>query len=379
MSCTTTTAMYLGVSTDICASATASRSGNTVTVSGTFSVTQSGSWNYNAIYAYVDGQTSWTRVKPYQASGGSWSANFSFSFTDSSSGTRSYTAIFQVWNNAESGTVGDPASVNFSVSYPSGATVPSGLACSNISSTYDTVTATVSVTGWGGTGDASTRYRNLSVLQTSDKPTSTRRYQRAYGNTMSSAITVDNNTQYGTMTIVPNTRYWLWWYATNGTYGTDSPNPSTTTVVTLAKPASITISSISTSASFNYSIEADGGFYAKTYQYSVDGGTTWVTFATVSSGSATSGSFTVSGVTAGTAYVLKTRVTTTAGTSNGEDITFSTLIKNKVYGSVSGNTRTVLRLYGSVNGQSRKINKLYGSAGGESKIIYQGFGHLNYN
>ena len=106
-----------------------------------------------------------------------------------------------VFNNPGSSSV---LGCSGTITIPAQSTPPTDLAISNISSTTNTVTATVSVSSWGGAGDANSRYRNLSVLETSDKSTSPRRYERVYGNTMSSAITVDNNTQYGSMTIQPN-------------------------------------------------------------------------------------------------------------------------------------------------------------------------------
>lgn len=384
MACSTTTSMYLNVSTDICADASASRSGNTITVSGTFTVSQSSAWNYNAIYAYVNGRTSWTRVKPYYQGGGTWTANFSFSFEDSGAGSPSYEAIFQVWNNAESGGVGGTASVWFSVSYPSGVTAPTGLGINSISVTDTSVSANVYVSGWGGAGDANSRYRNLSVMRTNYKPDNQRRYQRVYGNATSGIITVTSNTQYGTGTIDPNTRYWLWWYATNGTYGTGAPETSTTEVVTKAAAPTVSLSSAGTSnAIFSYSTSADGGFYDKTLQYSLDGGVNWTTVSTITGGTASTGDFFVANLLSGAEYSLQTRVITTAGTTTGPTVTFSTRVlsqtKSKTYGPVSGEARQIGLLYGSNNGQSITVNKLYGSMGGRARLIAQSFGHIDYS
>lgn len=349
MSCTNTTAMYLNVSTDICASASASRSGSTVTVSGTFSVSQGSTWNYNAIYAYVDGQTTWTKVKPYKSDGGGyWEASFSFSFNDSGAGTRNYTAIFQVWNNAESGTVGNPASVGFSVSYNADITAPTGLALSNVSVTSDTVTGTVSVTGWGGGGDANSRYRNLSVRQVADSNT-VRRYQRVYGNTQSSAITVNNSTQYGSMTIIPNTQYWLWWYATNGTYGAEAPSPSTTSVVTLPPTPTISNTGVTAStATFTYSVPNQGGKYNMTLKKRVDGGAP-ETITTLTGSGTKSGTFTVTGLTSSATHTVAVTLSTSAGETVSNTVTFTTATPNPIlYGSVSGSTKKVKKLYGPV-------------------------------
>ena len=234
-----------------------------------------------------------------------------------------------------------------SVSIPAQATAPTGLALSNVSSTYNSVTGTVSVTGWGGAGDASTRYRNLSVMKTADKETSERRYQRVYGNTMSSAITVDNSTTYGTMNLVANTKYWLWWYATNGTLDTSSPSTSTTTVYTRPAPLYTKSASVAstTSIKVNYSTAADGGAYSKKIQYSLDG-TNWSDGATVSSASATSGNFTITGLTPGTAYTIRLRTSTTAGTTSSGNVTATTYkvpntpTTSATTGSVSSNSVT---------------------------------------
>ena len=312
MTCKTTTAMYLSVSTDICASASASRSGNTITVSGSFSVSQGNAWNLNAIYACVDGRTGWMKVKPYYNGGGSWSTNFSFSFEDSGSGNPSYTAWFAVYNNAESQSVGSWDSVNFSVSYPAGATAPTGLGINNISTTDTSVSANVYVSGWGGAGDANSRYRNLSVMRTNYKPDNQRRYQRVYGNETSGIITVTSNTQYGTGTIDPNTHYWLWWYATNGTYGAEAPATSTTEVVTKASAPTVSLTNIDGSAvDLTWSTPADGGYYNKTVSYTLDN-STWTTLGTYSGGNAQSGQELLS-LTPNTSYTIMVKSSTTAG------------------------------------------------------------------
>lgn len=327
MSCTTTTGMYLNVSTDICASASASRSGNTVTVSGTFSVSQGNSWNYNAIYAYVDGQTSWTKVKPYKSDGGGyWEASFSFSFDDSNAGTRSYNAIFQVWNNAESGTVGNSASVGFSVSYGAANSAPTGLSVTNIVRGQEYFTANVSITGWGvGSG---TRYRELQVwTQGMVEP---RRYQPAYGDSLSGNITC-NNSSNGSLTIVPNTMYTLGIYATNGSVAAGSYNASDYTTL----PPTPTISNIgvgATTAEFTYGVPNQGGKYDMTLKYQLDGGSA-VTVTTLTGSGVKSGTFTVTGLSSGTTHTITAALSTPAGEVVSNTVTFTTATPSpKLYG-----------------------------------------------
>ena len=262
-------------------------------------------------------------------------------------------------------------------------TPPTGLGNNNISTTDTSVSANVYVSGWGGAGDANSRYRNLSVMRTNYKPDEQRRYQRVYGNATSGIITVTSNTQYGTGTIDPNTRYWLWWYATNGTYGAEAPATSTTEVVTKASAPTVGLADkTSTSATISYSTTADGGYYAKNIQYSLDNGSTWVTGATVTGGTATTGSITISGLTPGTAYTVQTRVNTTAGNTNGASVSFTTEVERVpmgLYGPVNSQTTRVSDFYGPANGEAKLVNKVYGSVNGQAKIIHQGFGHLNYS
>ena len=149
MGCVNTTGMYLNINTQICASGSASRSGNTVTISGSFSVKQTNSWNLNAIYAHVSGRTGWVKVKPYGNSGGTWSANFSFSFTDANAGSATYTAIFQVYNNAESGGVGNTASTTFSASWASAVSAPANPSITLRESTDKSLAWRLHESNWG--------------------------------------------------------------------------------------------------------------------------------------------------------------------------------------------------------------------------------------
>ena len=377
MACTTTTAMYLGVSTQICASASASRSGNTVTVSGTFSLSQSGSWNSNAIYAQVSGKTSWTKVKN-SGSSTTGSASFSFSFTDSNAGNPTYTAVFQVFNSSETSGIGGTASVSFSVSYPAAGTAPTGLAATDIIPDSDSFTATLSITGWGGTGSATTRYKELQVrTYNSSSLVTPRRYQKVYGNSLSSTITCTNSsTDDGGLTITPNTRYTLGMFASNGSKSTGSKRIGD--YVTLANhPLISLVSKNGDEATFNYSVDSDGGFYDKTIEYSIDGGTTWTNLHTITGISGASGTISLTSLTLNSTYVLEVRVVTTAGTAS-TTYTFETKTL-AFYGPDSNQeAQKITKLYGSVGGQAQEVVRLYGSANGATKLIHQSFGHLDY-
>lgn len=256
------------------------------------------------------------------------------------------------------------------ITIPSQGTAPTGLTLSNINPGIDTVSATVAVTGWGGIGDASTRYRELNVWAYGGQPTGKRRYQKKYGNTMSSVITTTNNSEVaGGLNITPNTRYTLTTYATNGTISTGQTN-STNIVTRAAAPIVSAGKTTGNSVVISYSTTADGGVYNKSIEYSIDGGTTWIIVTTVSTGSATSGTYTISGLSPNTTYNIQTRVSTTVGITSGDTLTVVTSRIPCLYGSVNGTTERIAKLYGSVNGETKQIIKLYGSVNGKTKRIF---------
>ena len=77
---------------------------------------------------------------------------------------------------------------------PTFGTAPTGLSLSDIVRHADGFSGTVSITGWGGVGDANSRYRELQVwTHSSSGLTPPRRWQIARGNNLSGVITVNNS------------------------------------------------------------------------------------------------------------------------------------------------------------------------------------------
>lgn len=168
----------------------------------------------------------------------------------------------------------------------------------------------------------------------------------------------------------PNTKYYYRSRAKNtadlwSSYSTEA------TGVTKATAATVSLTSYdSSSATIYYSAPADGGEYNRTIQYSLDG-STWVNAATISDGNAHTGTITITGLTPSTSYTIRTRMTTTAGSSTGDNITVTTKAAVALYGSVNGQTKKVAKLYGSVNGETKLIKKLYASVNGVTKKVYE--------
>lgn len=162
----------------------------------------------------------------------------------------------------------------------------------------------------------------------------------------------------------PNTQYGLVAFAVGGgdseisaVHDGTLPAPSLT---------ALSVSNVTTTtATVNYTTAADGGYYPKSIQYSLDGGTTWATAVTITSGAAASGTFTVSGLSASTDYTIQVRNSTTAGASTTTSVQFSTqqapTPTKKLYGSVSGAAEPIIDLYGGSNSGAQRVTKLYGS------------------
>lgn len=298
-----------------------------------------------------------------------------WSGSDTTTGNSMYASVR--FYSSPWGWTGDDLILSDTLTFDS-TTAPTGLAASNIKCLPDGFSATVSVTGWGGAGSSSTRYRELQV-----RPYDASSLVLPYtfttyvGDTMSSTIVVtEANNRHHELTIVPNTRYTLGMYADNGTKNTGSQRVGN--YVTLASPPVIEVENLSQdSITISYEVSADGGYYPKTVQYSIDEGTTWITLATINDGSAYQDDFTISNLSPATTYTLKIKTVTTAGESYAGDYYFN-ISNNAFYGSVNNTAQKADILYGSVNGNSATISKLYGSVNGQTKIIHQNFGHLIY-
>ena len=265
----------------------------------------------------------------------------------------------------------DGYSGTFTVWFPTGVSSPSQPSVS-IAEIYETgAKFNVSVSSYGSPSDSWDRYIEAGILAQNSYGNSYR-YQIAY-RANSATITVDNSSRTGSpsLTIAPNTRYWYGGWVTN----TEAHNQIVSgQFVTKAHAPTVSLANVTdTTASFSYSTSADGGYYNKTIQYSVDGGSNWVTAATVTGGSAASGTFTISNLLSGAAYDLKTRVSTTTGVTYGATVSFNTVAvltdKKLFYGPVNDEAKIALDIYGGVSDAARRVNKLYGAVEGDDYTI----------
>ena len=336
-----------------------SRSGNTVTLSGmvlalTSTVTSTGSSDFSFT---VNGTSTSFRIYASGTDLGSYSLN-NTSFT----ATSSQTSATISWSSS------DGYSGTFNITFPAGGTAPSTPTVNVVEAYPDGAKLHVSISSYGTPTSEDNRYIEGDIFGTSSfgPPYKVKGVLRE----TSADIVVDNSCVGlpADFTILANKQYYFGGYASNTVLTSQTV---TGTFVTTAPKATITVDTIDeTSASFDYSVLADGGHYDKTIEYSIDNGATWHNAATISGASAATGSFTISGLIPGTTYTLLSRVTTDAGSTNNDSLSFTTILVAKLYGSVNGQSKRVTKLYGSVNGQTKEITKLYGSVNGVTKRIY---------
>lgn len=219
-------------------------------------------------------------------------------------------------------------------------TPPTGLNVTNVSSGSDFVAATVSISDWGvGSG---TRYRELQVWTYDFQ--NPRRYKSVTGDTMSGSITVNNDSS-GSLIILPNTRYTVGGFATNGE--ADTGSQSFGTVVTVPAEPTIETTIVGKDyATFGYFFSDQGGYNTMYIDYKIGSGA-WTTATTITGSGEKSGDFTVTGLSPSTEYIITPRVRSSDGwTKTMSSITITTTVpQTNLYCPVSGTAKRVTKMY----------------------------------
>ena len=141
-------------------------------------------------------------------------------------------------------------------------------------------------------------------------------------------------------------------------------------IVTPCEPASLSVSRLNdTSFTVSYGTVADGGYYTKIIEYSLDGGKSWSAGATVATGTASTGTFIINNLEPDIGYTVQFRISTAAGATNCGSIVLAKAYK--LYGPVNGYTERIMKIHGPLNGDSKRIIKLYKSVNGRAKLIFK--------
>lgn len=304
---------------------------------------------------YGDGQGGLSRAK---------TVDFDVTLTIGAADTSHNFGVYITMNNGQ-----NTGTLRWNLTFPSSGTAPTGLSVTNVSPSERSIQATVSVTGWGGLGDSTTRYRELQVWE--GNMTGDYRKQKATGDTLSSTITCDGSST-GSLNIIGNKKYYIGGYATNGTLASGPTNFGT--IVTTPPVVYGSVGTITEdSASINWSIVNQGGELDINVDYMVNNSGTWSTAETITTNGPKIGSFSITGLSPNTTYTVDLRSDAVGGaTVSGQTITFTTAgVGSKVYCSINNTRKKVKRIYCSVNGERKKVKKIYCSVGGVAKLAYE--------
>lgn len=192
------------------------------------------------------------------------------------------------------------------------------------------------------------------------------RQSKAFSN--NSAVKVSNSTGDDTTNIIdikPNKLVYVGLYAANsaGEYRYQGGS-----IVTKPAPFQVSVTNISnTTATINYATTNDGGYYAKSFEYSLDGGENWTQIELVTGNTIVEHTYQLTGLTPDKYCTLKTRVVTIAGETRCKDVIFITPgADTEFYCSVNSQAAGVTGFYGSVNNQATEIYKIYCSKNGRA-------------
>lgn len=252
---------------------------------------------------------------------------------------------------------------------------PQGLSVSVYEVGADYVTFDMSISSFGIMPSSTSKYIETIVHDSSGA--GDYRYGKIDNGSLSGRVTVNNNSPIypsgGSINISPNTQYKynLHAYIKNATYYVQNSTSQVNVVTKALLPTYVEDSLVIgvDSVSFQVSYQADGGYYPKQVRYSLDG-STYTVATTVTGGSAQTATVTITGLSPRTTYNIKIDTYTTAGYTSGYNTVPQFITKGNCYGSVSGQTKQIIKGYCSIGGETAKILKIYGSEDGLTKRVF---------
>lgn len=233
-------------------------------------------------------------------------------------------------------------------------TPPTGLTATMSEVGPDFAMINVSINSYGTPSGSANRYIEAAILGSSSYG-SPYRYATSTATTAAKIAVTNNNG--GSLVVTPNTTYYYGGYASNTVRSASTVTGQFTTL-----PAVPVVSATDQGhgqIAFTVTHGSEGSAETVTEEYSIDGGTTWVTI--------TDGAFTL---TLSAQTTVDVRRTSAAGVSSAM-ITVAPEFTTAAYVSIGNKTATMTKAYGSVNGLSVRGKKIYASVEGKTKLVYE--------
>ena len=269
---------------------------------------------------------------------------------------------------------------NWTLSFDTSVTPPSGLTYSNQVVTWDSLTATIGASNWGSGGDQ--KILQLKVLNESYVSGMASLQETSTG-ANSATLTVTNMSEQnaGSTGTVPNLlgcgTYYPGVYASNGAAAarlaqgafTTPPAPGILGYTKVANVYTFTYKGVPENNNQNY----QPSLLKRTLRYKIDNGS-WEYVDNATQRAIDYESVANISVPAGSTAVIEGW--NTYGADNLQSKVSTITIANTdapvhAYGSVEGEAKEIEKLYGSVLGKSKELFSLYASENGVAKKIYE--------
>lgn len=363
-----------------------SRSGNTVTLSnirGYFTVSNGYSYGVNERMCIRDGGNIISDTTVTWAFLGGTSNTVALNNCSFSVGASDTSRTLNLYAPE------DNASANFTVSFPSGASGPSGASMSWVSHTWNSVTMKGRVTNWGQ-GYSGTPSRHFIFMQNAWNSGFNGPRRELFVNSASTSegtYTISNSNYSqdyeGGYSIIGCTPYRVgMWYGTNIGSGDTYDNTLRYTPPSPLSSATATAGSyIINDRKYYVAISATGGSSSNNrnvnvntyYRYKTSSSSTWGSWTLLGTGTPWTTKSTTLKLDASTTYNFQFCQYYQNQSSSVYSVNVTTPATPDVailYVPVSGRSKKITKLYFSLNGISKRLVKLYASVNGVAKRIF---------
>jgi hypothetical protein len=270
------------------------------------------------------------------------------------------------------------ATLRWTLYFDASGSAPSGLYINNIVPTWDTITATIGATNWGGISPGVLQLKVLAQEYVAGVAARQNSYTNNSG-PVTTTITNYSETFNGPNWTIKGCGYYYTGLYTDNTAGATRYQGPTT--YTPPAPGSLTYTDpggegtkvypvVFTGVAENNNTSYDTANLTRTVRYKIDNAADWTYVANDAQAAITDNTTFNLSLPGSKSAVVEAWMTYHNLQSEVKSVTiFNGNAPSMVYGSVDGNSKLLYKLYGSVDGHSKEIVKLYGSVDGKAKSI----------
>jgi hypothetical protein len=270
------------------------------------------------------------------------------------------------------------ATLRWTLYFDASGSAPSGLYINNIVPTWDTITATIGATNWGGISPGVLQLKVLAQEYVAGVAARQNSYTNNSG-PVTTTITNYSETFNGPNWTIKGCGYYYTGLYTDNTAGATRYQGPTT--YTPPAPGSLTYTDpggegtkvypvVFTGVAENNNTSYDTANLTRTVRYKIDNAADWTYVANDAQAAITDNTTFNLSLPGSKSAVVEAWMTYHNLQSEVKSVTiFNGNAPSRVYGSVDGSSKLLYKLYGSVDGHSKEIVKLYGSVDGKAKSI----------